>query len=409
MFDYTPPQATLLWQLKFEGPWPTAVAFLGSGRKLAAANEAGQVFVWDLPEKPEAPADGDANSDAKPKDAKEKPAPNIAPVRRLDGHDNAVTRLVATADGKALISASLDHTVRIWPVDAPAAGTAEVVLDGESRKTPARRGEPPKPPLGQGGALTVETQTACHVLEGHRDWVQALNLSGDGRRLISGDASSTVIVWDLAERKEISRWTGHPWNWIVAAALSPDGEVALVSEFRYKRDDFDHPCAGLKLWNVADGKEKLDLLKVQYPKLNPLDHSYGAGQVWRKFVSAGLVAAEFSPDGKIVALAQGGENEKGQVHLLDVETGKLLRTVSGHQYGVTDVKFTADGKHLLSTGRDTTLRICQVEDGKEIAHLGTPRGGQFKDWLSAVAISPDQHTLAATDIAGMVHVWSWEK
>src|SRR5207247_806024 len=54
-----------------------------------------------------------------------------------------------------------------------------------------------------------------------------------------------------------------------------------------------------------------------------------------------------------------------------------------------------------------TLRICQVEDGKEVAHLGTPRGGQFKDWFSAVAVSPDSQTLAATDIAGLVHVWSW--
>jgi len=65
----------------------------------------------------------------------------------------------------------------------------------------------------------------------------------------------------------------------------------------------------------------------------------------------------------------------------------------------------ADGKLLLSTGRDTTLRICQLEDGKEVAALGAPRGGQFKDWLSALAISPDQSTVAATDIAGVVHVW----
>src|SRR5262245_65948741 len=48
---------------------------------------------------------------------------------------------------------------------------------------------------------------------------------------------------------------------------------------------------------------------------------------------------------------------------------------------------------------------CQVEDGKEFAALGSPRGGQFKDWLSALAISPDESTVAAADIAGMVNVW----
>jgi WD40 repeat protein len=57
------------------------------------------------------------------------------------------------------------------------------------------------------------------------------------------------------------------------------------------------------------------------------------------------------------------------------------------------------------TGRDTTVRICRVEDGAEVAALGSPRGGQSKDWLTAVDISPDQSRIAATDIAGLVHIW----
>ena len=69
------------------------------------------------------------------------------------------------------------------------------------------------------------------------------------------------------------------------------------------------------------------------------------------------------------------------------------------------MKFSADGKYVLSGGRDTTVRICQVEDGKEVAALGKPRGGQFKDWIHAIAISPDQTKVAAADIAGIVHVW----
>jgi hypothetical protein len=42
----------LLWQLTFEGNWPSAVAFLGSSRKLVAANQDGQMYVWNLPEEP---------------------------------------------------------------------------------------------------------------------------------------------------------------------------------------------------------------------------------------------------------------------------------------------------------------------------------------------------------------------
>jgi len=416
----------LLWQLTFEGAWPTAVAFLGGSRKLAAANQEGQIYVWDLPEEPPAFEPDKKNAERK--------APNHWPARRLDGHTNGVTRLIAAADGQTLVSSSLDHSIRLWQPSGAASGTADAILDGDERKSRAKRER--KDEILAAPGVTVETLASAHVLGGpasgkrelpdkdpsrgeqndreadasrspggHEDWVLSLGMSSDGRRLISGDASARVIVWDLTERREIVRFSGHAWNWIVAAALSADGQTALVSEYRYKRDDFDIPAAALRLFDAASGNEKLDILKAMFPKLKPEENSYGSAQVWRKFIAHGLVAADFSPDGSLIALAQGGETDTGKVQLVETATGKLVREVSGHQYGATDVKFSADGKLVLSTGRDTTLRICQVEDGKEVAALGAPRGGQFKDWLSALAVSPDESTVAAADIAGLVHVW----
>lgn len=389
-------KSRLRYQLLFEGSWPTSVAFLGAGR-LAAGNQLGQLFVWQLPEKP---------PEFKVEPKGERQAPNVWPVRRLDGHTNEISRLVAPPDGKHLASASYDRTVRLWPTGAPAAGKAEVVLDEDNRKRTARRLGKKEPANDPG--VTVETQTACKVLEGHKEWVYALGVSRDGTRLVSGDAASNVIVWAVDTQKQVAKWTGHSWNWIVAASLSPDGKTALVSENRYKRDDFDVPAPGLKLWDAAAGKETLDLMKVQFPKFNTADRTYGGSQLWRKFVAAGLIATAYSPDGKLIAAGQGGETDTGIVHLLDATTGKLVRDVSGHKEGVTDLLFTSDGKHLISAGRDTTVRICRVEDGKEVAVLGSPRGGQFKDWFSAVALSPDERFVAATDIAGLVHVWEFE-
>jgi WD40 repeat protein len=389
---FNPDKSKLVYQFTFEGSWPTAVAFLGKNR-VAAANQLWQIFVWDLPEKP-------PEYKADPKS--ERKAPNIWPKRQLVGHQNEITRLIANPDGKQLISASVDRTVRLWPADGAAADKADVILDEDSRKREARRtGKKESTAPG----ISVETQTACEVLEGHKEWVYALGLSADGKRIISGDAQSQVIVWDLASKKPVSKWTGHSWNWIVAASLSPDGETALVSENRYKRDDFDVPGPGLKLWDADTGKEKLDIMKVQFPKFDATVRGYGPSQMWRKFVANGLIASAWSPDGKLLALGQGGETDTGKVHILDATTGKLVRDVSNHKEGVTDVQFTSDSKHLISAGRDTIVKICHVSDGKEVATLGSPRGGQFKDWLSAVAISSDERYLAASDIAGLVHVW----
>ncbi|HEX3149338.1 MAG TPA: hypothetical protein VHR66_14790 [Gemmataceae bacterium] len=391
---FNPAKSKLAYQLTFEGSWPTSVAFFGGNRRLATANQLGQIVVWDLPEKP-------PEFKADPKT--EQKAPNIWPVRKLEGHTNEITRLVATPDGKQLVSSSLDRTVRIWPADGAVAGKTAMILDADARKREARRQGKKDLPTTPG--ITLETHTAGTVLEGHREWVYSLGISSDGKRIISGDAAAQIIVWDLASKKSVAQWQGHPWNWIVAASLSPDGKTALVSENRYKRDDFDIPGPALKLWNIETGKEALDIMKVQFPKFNPAERGYSPSQVWRKFVANGLIATAYSPDGKLVAVGQGGETDTGRVHLLDTSSGKLVRTVSGHQNGVTDVIFSADSKHVISVGRDTCVRICQVADGKEVAVLGSPRGGQFKDWLSAVALSPDERWLAASDIAGMVHVW----
>jgi WD40 repeat protein len=387
----------LLWQLNFEGPWPTGIAFLGSGRRLAAANEGGQIYVWDLPETPPA-FEAPKNSERK--------APDHPPVRRLEGHTNGVARLVATPDGKTLVSASLDHSIRIWEPEAAASGSANAVLDIDQRKSKAKRER--KDEILTVPGVTVETLGSAHALEGHEDWILSLGASADCKRLISGDVASRVFIWDLAERKEIARWSGHPWNWIVAAALSADGQTAVVSEYRYKRDDFDIPAAGLRVHDATTGAEKLNVMQAMFPKYKVDETSYGSAQIWRKFFANGLICADISPDGTLAALGQGGETDTGKIQLIEIATGKLVREVSGHQYGVTDCKFSADGKLILSTGRDTTLRICQVEDGKEVAALGSPRGGQFKDWLNALAISPDQKFVAATDIAGLVHVWALE-
>lgn len=392
-----PKQAKHVGQLRFEGAWPTSVAFLDEGRKLAAGNRDGRIYVWQLPDKFEAAADEEKDKKS------DEPPFGPSPVRRLDGHTNGVTHLIAAPDGKTLISSSLDHTVRIWDTSLAVSQQAEAVLDSQRREQEAKRSRSDEP-LNRPG-VQVEVQTECDVLAGHEEWIRALGMSADGRRLISGDDHSQTIVWDLAGRKEIARWKGHPMTWVVSAALTADGANAFVAEFCDPRGSFDRPPAQARIYAADTGSELVDLLEVQFPKVKVRDNSYSYSRTWGKFVGRGFVASAFSPDGKLLAVGQGGETGTGNVHLIDAASGKLVRTVAGHQYGVCDLKFAADGKYVVSVGRDTTVQICQANDGKEVAKLGKPRGGQFKDWFHAVALSPDETWLAAADISGRVQLW----
>lgn len=392
MPDFSKPK--LLWTLPFEGAWPMSLTFAGDDR-IVAGNRDGSLFVWNLPVEPP------AESDAAPVKGEGHP---LWPSRQLTGHSNCVSHVVALRDGSQVVSASYDHSVRIWSLDGEVKEKGEAVLDIDQRKAEAKKKRNDEP-LNRPG-VEVEVQAESTVLEGHKDWVMSLGISGDEKRIVSGDGNSHVLVRELESGKTIAKWQGHPWAWAVSAALSADGKTALVSEYRSSRDDFDRPAPAFRLWDVETQKSKLDLLQIQFPKMKAEEHSYGSSQVWRKFVARGLLGATFSPDGRLVAAGQSGETGTGQVHLFKTDDGKLLKTIGGHRYGVTDVKFTADAGHVVSVGRDTNVRITKIDDGKEVAVLGNSRGGQFKDWLSAVALSPNEKYLAATDIAGKVHVWS---
>jgi WD40 repeat protein len=356
-------KAALAWTLPWDDDWVTAVAVLGPTRRVAAGNNLGQIYLWELPEKPGGPAP--------------------APVRRLDGHTNCVTRLVATPDGRRLISASYDHSVRIWDMSAPTKATATVTLDGNARAAAKKRGKP----LPEPSSVSVGLQQAERVLDMHKEWVQGLALSADGKVLVSGDDAGQVIVWDVPSGKEVRRWKTKAW--VYALALSPDARLALISE-RFPLVYDPAKVILTRLWDATTGqvvRDLEDIFKKEYQS-----------------------AAAFSPDGKLLAVGRGGEanGPSGVVVLIDPATGKKVRELKpGHQDGLTDVVFHPDGKHVASAGRDTVVRLWSAADGKLVRELGKPRGGQSKDWIHAISFSADGRLLAAADMGGAVQVWTF--
>ena len=125
-------------------------------------------------------------------------------LRTLKGHSNSVTALALTPDGKRVISASNDNTLKVWDL-----------ADGKEVLT----------------------------LKGHSLWVKAVALTPDGKRVISASSDSTLKVWDLADGKKVLTLKGHSDS-VTAVALTPDGKRVISAS----RDNT------LKVWDLADGK-----------------------------------------------------------------------------------------------------------------------------------------------------------
>src|SRR5207245_430043 len=71
----------------------------------------------------------------------------------------------------------------------------------------------------------ARTGAARHVLKGHREPVEAVAFTPDGKRLASTDKIGEVKVWDVATGQELLTFTGrHGVHGLVRRlAFSPDG------------------------------------------------------------------------------------------------------------------------------------------------------------------------------------------
>jgi len=354
-------KAELLREFRWNPDWVTAVSFLGSTRRLFAGNRLGEILEWELPEKLEPKEEG----------------PD--PVRSYQGHDNAITRLLSTKDGKELYSSSFDHTLRRWDLGTKPEKQAKIVLNaGTIYRQQFKRSGKKEEPVEQ----TVSVCTKSENLGGHEEWINALVLSRDETLLVSGDDGGKVLIRERPTGKERQSWQVE--GWVHALALSPDNKHAVVSE-RLPLVFDSAKRQAIKLWDVEMGKELKDLTE-EYKK------HY-------------LSALDWSPDGETIAIGK-GEEADGIIWLLDAKDGKQRKKLDPvHRYGVTDFAFHPDGKHLFSCGRDTMIRIWDFREGKLIKELGKPRGGQFKDWIHAISLNHDGTLLAAADMAGQVNLW----
>lgn len=328
---------------------------------------------------------------------------------RLDGHTSTVWQVKFMNQGRQLISASADGTLRIWQADGTLMSTlsgngspfqdvalssdqatiAAVDSDGflylwRQDGTPLDHWSAHNQPLrtvafapdGQTLATAGEDATIklwrwqnralLQSFSSDRGGIQDLLFSPDGQTLISGDEGGWLHQWSI--NGDLLASTPAHAGPVLGLALDPTGQTLAVAS---------HDRT-VSLWSL-----KTDTAPTEIRRFPAHDEPVNT--------------VEFTPDG--THLVTGSVDRA--IHVWTRE-GTLKNRLLGHTGQVTTIAPHPDGQTFATAGSDRTVRLWTIHR----PHLQALHGHQAR--VNSVAASPDTAELASASDDGTVKLWQFD-
>jgi len=195
----------------------------------------------------------------------------------------------------------------------------------------------------------VRAVTRCSAsMSGHAEAVLSVAFSPDGQRLASGSGDTTVRIWDIFTQTPEFTCKSHT-NWVLCIAWSPDGKRLASGSSDNK----------IQLWDPATGQAIGAPLAGHRNVITSLSwepyHKYGVPHVCLYFYL--LFSSPRNPECSRLA----SSSKDGTVKVWDVQTRRLLFSLSGHGDSVSCVKWGGDGL-IYTASRDRSIHVYDAVD-----------------------------------------------
>jgi WD40 repeat protein/mono/diheme cytochrome c family protein len=199
---------------------------------------------------------------------------------------------------------------------------------------------------------------------GHTASVWSVSLSLDGKFAISGSMDGTARVWDVVSGQQLQKYAEHS-SLVSAVGFNPNGKWGISG-------GFDGVVAA---WKVAGGEE-----------------------IWRVEKLGTVTALAVDPTGQYVVVAA-----DRFVHLLELATGKTVRTHGKFPTPVASLAVSPNGKWYAAGSDDGTVRVWKLGENKAefvlTGHDGPVRSVAIKDGGRFVLSAGSDRTVRLWDTA----------
>ncbi|MBD1835730.1 AAA-like domain-containing protein [Cyanobacteria bacterium FACHB-472] len=217
---------------------------------------------------------------------------NIRETKQFIAHQDDITTVNWSHDGKYIVTASNDKTARIWNLS---------------------------------GKLLAE-------LKGHQDGVFIANFSPDGKYILTASGDKTVRIWDTSG-KQLAILKHQ--EYVNSASFNPDSKGVITTS--------GNPLV------IETGLDNKSIVNTPNDKTARVWDLSGNLLIQLKHQDK-VNSASYSPDGKYILTAS---NDK-TARIWDT-SGKLLVTLKGHSMAVNSAYWSPNGKYILTNSNESYI------------------------------------------------------
>jgi WD40 repeat protein len=294
----------------------------------------------------------------------------IKPDVVYKGHTDAVYAVAFSPDGKFLVTASFDNTLKLWEA-----------------------------------ATGKEIRTYAGTT-GHTKQVICVAFSQDGTMIASGSTDNTLKVWDVPVSTPIRSFKAS--DAVTAVALSPDGlklaiagkdgSLKLVAPVDFKELAKFEPGHQGAITGLAFNATSTQLASVGADRtLRYWDVAKGLLLATIGAHTAGANAVVINPN-NTAAYTVGDD---GALKFWQLPPPPPAKTLAGHGAPIRALAMTADNTTFYTASDDRTVRHFTIAGAKEVRALTGPANG-----VVSVATHPANAFIAAGTLDSRVFLWN---